>query len=161
MKPSLKDLRTAQRVLQIIDYPVADELLLYLSNRIMEIEQSVKQRRMERMTDEDLLAFDEKKHYRLRVHLKDGSFIQMKHNKQTFEQAIRLIDFNAAPHYDIRVGTKRLFHVDPTQKQKRVKRYLFVNPGLFVLTGTTVSRQKEILEALDEFLELGWEIELI
>lgn len=161
MKPNLKDLRTAQRVLTILDYPVPNDLLLYISSKIMETEENAKRRRRERMTEEELIAQDEKKHYRLRVYLKDGRFIQMKNNKSTFEQAIQEIDTDLIPHFDIKLGSKPIFLLDPTEKQKRIKKYYFIKPGLFVLTGSSANRMKDILEKLDDFLELGWEVELI
>lgn len=161
MKPSLKDLRTTNRVLTMLEFPVSNDLKLYISSQIQEIEQRMKQRKINRMTEEELIAFDEKKHFRLRVHLEDGRFIQMKSNKATFEQAIREIDFDLAPHFDVKMGAKPLFHTDPTAKQRRVKNYIFVKPGLFVLQGQSANRMRDILERLDAFLELGWDIELL
>lgn len=160
MKPTLKDLKTAHRVLTVLDYPVANDLMLYLSSQITEKEKAKKQRRMERMSDEQLIAEDEKKHTRLRVTLKDGRFIQMKYNKDTFEQAIKEIDWSTTP-YDLTLGNKQVFHIDPTGRQRRVKNYVFVKPGFFVLKGKTTNQMKEILERIDESMQMGLEVEII
>ena len=159
--PSLKELRATHRVLTMLDFPVPNELKLYISSQIAEKEKRMRQRKIDRMSEEELIAFDGKKHYRLRVYLKDGRFIQMKTNRLTFEQALKEIDFTLAPHFDLRLGSKPLFHVDASEKQRRVQKYHFIKPGLFVLSGISASRLKEILERLDEFLELGWDIELV
>lgn len=160
MKPNLKDLKTAHRVLTILDYPVPSALMLYLSSQITETEKAKKQKRMEHMSEEQLIAEDKKKHTRLRVTLKDGRFIQLRHNKDTFEQVIKEIDSIKAAH-DLTLGKKQVFHIDPSGRQRRVKNYVFVKPGFFVLKGKSTNQMKEILETLDETMRMGWDVELI
>lgn len=160
MKPTLKDLKTAHRVLTMLEYPVPSDLMLYLSSQITEIEDTKKQRRIERMSEEELIAMDERQPCHLRVTLRDGSFIQMRTNIQTFEQVIKEIDWNKA-NENLKIGSKNVFYFDPSEKQRRVKKYVFVKPGYFVLGGVSANRMKEILEKIDESMEMGWDIELI
>lgn len=115
---------------------------------------------MERMSEEQLIAEDEKKHTRLRVTLQDGRFIQMKYNKDTFEQVIKEINWSTPPN-DLMLGNKQVFHIDPSGKQRRVKNYLFIKPGFFVLKGKTTNQMKEILERLNQAMQMGWDVELI
>lgn len=158
-KTRLSHLHTALQVLSDIDHPVPKDLLSHISSLIKEQEAEKQERRMTRMSDEQLEKYQSRIRRRLRVTTADGRIIQMRTNLPTFFLAIR--ESKAVPTLlcSLHIGKKALAIYAPNRKF--YPSYQMIAPGLFVYKKLTTSQMVEVLEALDRQLHLNWEIELL
>lgn len=157
-KPTLKDLRTAYRVLtQLTDDLVPQPLLVRLAGMIKAEEQSRQYRKLARMTEEDLIRYQAYEPRRLRINLPDGRIIQEKTNEQTFYSALRELDFAAVVSLDLRLHNKPLF-VAFASPRRQFNGYKTLRESCFVLRSIKPDERLALLRRLDEALRLGWEI---
>lgn len=159
-KITLKDMRTTLRVLESLDMQVPNALLAEISQRIRREEQLRDSRRMNRMSEEDLISYDNRKKTSLRVNLPDGRLLHFRTNDQTFEAALREIGAERLSKVDLRVKTHPLLLFDATGKRCRITGYKFVAPGLFVYRKTTTQEKLSALQQIDETLQLNIDLEI-
>lgn len=87
-RPGLKALRTTIYTLSGINYNVDEGLLVHLSELLRNEEERLKQRRLDKMSDEELDAADRVPPRRLRIFRRDGSIIPGKKSIDVFIKAI-------------------------------------------------------------------------
>jgi len=156
-KPTLKDLRTAYRVLTHIDADVPQELLIYLAEQIKATEKHRLTNKIARMSEEDLIRFQDAPRRRLRINLPDGRIIQEKTNELTFYAALREADPAKILSLGIQVRGKALIAGFPPER-KQFNGHKFLTPGYFVIRGVKPDERLEILTRIDESLQLNWTI---
>lgn len=159
-KCTLKDMRTALRVLESLDIEVPCNLLAELSQRIRREEDMRSSRKMDRMSEEDLITYGSRKRTSLRVNLPDGRLLHFRTNDQTFEAALREIDLERMKTVDLRIKGRPLLLIDDSRKRQRITGYKYVCPGLFVYRKTTSQEKLTALQQLDVALQLNMDIEL-
>lgn len=159
--PTLKDLRTTYRVLtHIAAVPVANELLVYLAEQIQATEQRKLNNRISRMTEEDLIRYQEAPRHRIRINLPDGRIIQEKTNEQTFYMALIEAGIQNVHSLGIVVrGRPLLVQFGPERRQFNGHKLLA--PGYFVVRGVKPAERLQILRQMDERLRLNWAILLV
>lgn len=157
----IKDLKIAYNVLCELDHPVPQELLVHLSQRIRAIETRSAQRKMERMTEDQLIHWAEKQKRTLRIYMPDGRLIQKPTSEATFREAIRAIGAEPVASLNLMQGRKPVVRQDVTLQRRRYKHYYFLKPGYFLLDFPTAAERYAVLRTIDERLQLNWEIELI
>lgn len=157
----IKDLKIAYNVLCELDHPVPTELLVHLSQRIRAIETKSAKRKMERMTEEQLIHLAEKQKRTLRIYMPDGRLIQKPTSEATFREAIRTIGAEPVASLNLMQGRKPVIRLDETLLRRRYKHYFFLKPGYFLLDLPTAAERYAVLRTIDEHLQLNWEIELI
>lgn len=160
-QPNLKDLRTTLNVLSTLDVDVPQELLTCLSEKIREKENSKLTRRMNRMTEEELIQYEARKRVTLRINLPDGRLIQRKTNEQTFEAALIEMGYNLLANVDYPIRRKPFILHDTTKLRKRIPNYKFVMPGIFVFRKSTGEDKKALLDYIDCTFRLDWDIEIV
>lgn len=157
----LKDLKIAYNVLCELDYPVPTELLVQLSQTIRTKETGSLERKMARMSDEQLIRYAEKQKRTLRIYLPDGRMIQKSTTEATYRAAFKEIEPEAAVRLNLRRGHRDVIRYDETMQRKRYKHYFYLKPGYFLLDVASAAERYAILQAIDEQLQLNWEIELV
>lgn len=171
-QPTLKDLRTTLRVLTTLDADVPEALLVELTDRIVEKECVQHVRLMNRMTEEQLIKYENRKRTTLRVTtsagcaggtgpMGRGRMLQAKNNGATFMMALQEMGREQLTAADYRIRRNPLFIEDATGRSRRFKNYVPLLPGLYVYMKTTAAEKKRILEYYDELYGLNWEIELV
>ena len=153
-------MRTALRVLESLDIEVPNDLLAELSRRIRLEEDMRSSRKIDRMSEEDLITYENRKRTSLRVNLPDGRLLHFRTNDQTFEAALREIDLESLKTVDLRVRNHPMLLFDASGKRQRMTGYKFVCPGLFLYRKTTAMEKLTALQRLDEALQLNMDIEL-
>lgn len=157
----IKDLKIAYNVLCELDHPVPKELLVHLSQKIRSTETRSMERKMARMSEEQLIRFAEKQKRTLRIYLPDGRMIQKSTTEATYRAAIKELGPEKAVGLNLRWGRKEVIRYDETMQRKRYKNYFYVKPGYFLLDVASAADRYAILHAIDEQLQLNWEIELV
>lgn len=160
-KPTLKDLRTTLNVLATLDIEVPNHLLVELSERIRQKEKDKLSRKINRMSEEELIRFGNRQKSTLRIILNDGRLIQSRTNETSFLLAIKEAGYEHLQGFEMKVRRNPVFLFDPTCKRQRIKNYALLSPGLFVYTKTTAAEKKKILVTIAEKLLLEWEISVI
>lgn len=160
-QPTIKDLRTTLNVLSTLNADVPPELLRELSRILRERESQRLKRRVNRMTEEQLISFESRRRTTLRVNMDDGRLIQLKNNELTFLEALKEVGRDRLRSYEIHVRRHPLFIIDEQQSRKRIPNYVLLCPGLFVYKKTTAAEKKHILEELDNSFRLNWDIEIM
>ena len=158
-KIKLKDLKTANQVLLRLDYPVPTELKAHISSLIRSEEESLKERRMERMTDEQLLRLDERHRTKLRVTTSDGRIIQSRLNVETFMLALKESGADHLTFDGMRVRSRQVAIYNPSRQ--RISGYLPLNEGLFIFRGFSACEMQSVLLHIDQQLQLDWTIEVL
>lgn len=158
--PTLKDLRTTYRVLSHLETEVPQPLLIALAERIKKLEQRKLTNRIARMSEEDLIRYQETARRRLRINLPDGRIIQEKTNEATFYAALKEANPAKVMSLDIQVrGHALLVGLAPERKQ--LTGHKLLASGCFVVRGTKAAERYKILERIDASLQLDWKIEFI
>ena len=85
----LKDLKTTLRVLGKLDTEVPKEILIEISQKILSKEAAREERRMKRMSEEELVRHEKRTRRILRVNTFDGRILQEKTNEATFLLALQ------------------------------------------------------------------------
>lgn len=158
--PTLKDLRTTYRVLSHIDADVPKELLIDIAERIRRKESIKLSNRIARMTEEDLIHFQDIQHHRIRIDLPDGRIIQEKTNDMTFIVALK----EAGPAKIFLLGItvkKKPLIVNLPEDRKQLVGHKYLVPGYFVIRGIKSAERLKLLERIDNALQLDWKIQLI
>jgi len=157
----IKDLKIAYNVLSELDYPVPKDLLVDIAQTIRTQETTTMQRRIARMSEEQLIRLDTKQKRTIKIYLPDGRMIQKSTSALTFREAIKEIGAEKIAPLRLMVGHKEVIRIDATQKRRRIKHYYFLQPGYFLLDKTNPAERYAILTQLDELLRLNWEIEFV
>lgn len=158
----IKDLKIAYNVLCELDYPVEEDLLVHLSQRIRATEIRSAERRLSRMTEEQLIHESERQKRILRIYTADGLLIQKPTSEATYRAAVQyFVNVEAAAALGLRLGRKDVIRRDETMKRRRYKHYFYLQPGFFLLDAPTAADRYAILRMMDERLHLNWEIELV
>jgi len=157
----IKDLKIAYNVLSELDYPVPKDLLVDIAQKIRIQETNTMQRRIARMSEEQLIRLDNKQKRTIKIYLPDGRMIQKANSVLTFREAIKEIGAEKIAPLHLKAGHKEVILTDTTQKRRRIKHYYFLQPGYFLLDTTNPTDRYTILTQIDEFLRLNWEIEFI
>lgn len=159
-KPSLKDLRTAYRVLSHLEADVPPTLLVHLADLIKGEERSRQYRKLARMTEEDLIRYQATPRRRLRINLPDGRILQERTNELTFYAALRLLDPLRVMALGMQHRGQPLFVLfDGPRRQLTGHKYL--SDGWFVVRNLRSEQRLELLRQLDQHLHLAWDILLI
>lgn len=157
----IKDLKIAYNVLCELDHSVPTELLVHLSQKIRAIETRSMERKMARMSEEQLIHLAEKQKRTLRIYLPDGRLIQKSTSEATYREAVREIGPEAVVGLNLKLGRKDVIRRDETFSRRRYKHYFYLKPGYFLVDATTAAERFAILRSIDEQLHLDWEIELV
>lgn len=160
-QPTLKDLRTTLNVLTSLDIDVSDEVLVEISDRIREREKQTQLRRINRMSEEDLIAYANRQRTKLRVTLPDGRLLLAKNNGATFLMALSEIGGDKLLAADYKIRRNPLVIQDPSARRRRFKHYVPLEEGIYIYLKTTAAEKKQILNYLDELYELQWEVEIV
>lgn len=160
-KPSIKDLKTALNVLSVLSVEVPDSVFVELSETIRRRESERNTRRLNRMTEDELIRYGQRPRTTLQVILPDGHLIQARRNAQTFVMALAEVGEERLAAFRYMVGRKQLLVFDNTQNKKLYRHYLIVRPGILVYGKITSEVMRNILLALDEQFLLNWEIRLV
>lgn len=155
----LTDLKKAYNVLCDLDYSVPQALLVHISDRIRTTEHRNVERRKSRMTEEQLIRWENRKMHAIRIILPDGRMIQRKNNQATFLEAIREIGPERIASLNLKIGRNPVILKDETQKRRYFRNHVFIKPGYFLVGKTTTMQKAAILRTLDDRLRLGLEIE--
>ena len=148
----LKDLKIAYNVLAELDYDVPNDLLVLLADTIRDKEQRQNERRLSRMTEEDLIK------HKLRINTIDGRLIHKRTNEETFRSAFAELDMERVVAMNLQLRGKPLIVEDITNKRKRQRGYALIKPGYFVLAKSSGEEKLRILGLIDEELQLNWDI---
>lgn len=157
----IKDLKIAYNVLCELDHPVPTDLLVHLAQKIRTIETKTTERKMARMSEEQLIHLAEKQKRTLRIYLPDGRLIQKPSSEATYREAVREIGAELIAPLNLKVGRKNLIRRDETLLRRRYKHYFYLKPGYFLAEAATAAERYAILRTIDERLHLDWEIELV
>lgn len=160
-QPSIKELRTALNVLSSLDIDVPNEIFVCLSDRIQKKEKERLSRRINRMSEEELIRYGSRQKNTLRVICNDGRLLQGRTNDVTFVQALKEVGPDRLKTLSLKVRRSMVFKVDETGERKRIKNYQLLAPGLFVYEKTTASEKKQILQSIDKAYQLDWEVSVI
>lgn len=158
---TLKDLKTTYNTLSELDYPVPTELLVHLADRIRTQETTTRQRRLSRMTEEQLIRLESKQKRALRIYLPDGRMICKPSTLATYREAIREIGAERISPLHLKLGRKEVIRYDATLKRKRYHKHYFLQPGYFLYDAANTTERYTVLIRIDQLLHLDWEIELL
>lgn len=156
--PTLRELRITLNVLATLEEEVPNTLLLALSERIKAKEKQKLTRKLNRMTEEELIRYQERPRRSLRVVLSDGRLIKGRTNDQTFLQVLKTVGFEQLCSIEMRIRRSPLLYIDSTRERVLHRGYVLLMPGVFVLRKTTSDEKRHVLETLDQQFQLGWEI---
>ena len=154
----LKDLKIAYNVLAELDYDVPNDLLVLLADTIRDKEQRQNERRLSRMTEEDLIKHQNKQKRKLRINTIDGRLIHKRTNEETFRSAFAELDMERVVAMNLQLRGKPPIVEDITNKRKRQRGYALIKPGYFVLAKSSGEEKLRILGLIDEELQLNWDI---
>lgn len=143
-----------------MDCDVPQELLREVAQTIREQEKVARVRKLNRMDEEQLIAFTNKRRTTIRVNLDDGSFIQHRTNDMTFLAALQRLDNEVLKNAAYKVRRHPVIVVDETRRRKRIPNYLPVRDGIFVYRKMTAAEKMKFLNYLDELYYLNWIVEL-
>lgn len=160
-KPNLKELRTALSVLSKLDCHVPPTLLVHLSDRIREMESLRLKRRLNRMSEEELIRYDNRQRSTLRIVLADGRLLQHRTNDETFFLALQEIGQERLQGVEYLLHRHPFFLLDSTSLRRRIPNYTLLRPGLFYYARTTAAEKLGLLSYLDNLLQLGWDISVV
>ena len=156
-RPGLKALRTTIYTLSGIGYNVDEGLLVHLTDLLRNEEERLKQRRLDKMSDEELAAADRAKPRRLRVYRRDGSIIPGKKSIDVFIKAILESQATFEELSPIRVKKKPL--VIKRTAGRKMKGYCILCDDNCIYRGCRTEEMVDILERIDEQRAMYWEIE--
>lgn len=154
-----KELKITHRFLSESGLQVPQELLLTLSGMITEEEHRRQRRRIERMSDDELAALDNKSCHSIKVTTPEGLLIRSRTNMQTFRYVLEHIGLDRVNVLQVKVGRHPVVVVAPARK--RLKGYIAVRPGYFVLKENASDTIASVLRQIDRMLRLNLEIELV
>lgn len=157
-RPSIKDYRTALHVLEYMGGCPSD-LMVSISERIRDMERTSRDRKLSRMTEEDIIEYEERQKNRLRISTFDGRLIQRKTNDETFLAALLEAGLDRVCALDIIINRQPLVLHDPARKLK--KGYTKVADGYFVRRIRTQRDRLALLRHIDSSLQLNWDIEKV
>lgn len=157
---SVRDLKIVLSLLDALETNVPKDVTDEIISLIHAKESQKEQRKLSRMTEEDLARYQNRRRSKLRVETADGFLIEHKNNDDTMKDAIERIGLDRVQYIEYMVKRKPLFYVDVTENRKRISGYTFLRPGLFLYKRTTAVQKLEILQYLDETFQLDWDIEL-
>lgn len=157
----LKDLKTTYNTLTELTFDVPAELLVHIANLIRQKESLSLERRMNRMSEEELIQMQERQRRTLRINTPDGRIIQKKVNEATFRAAMAELDAESVSALGLTIGRKPAVLFDASMKRQRIKGYTLVKPGLFVVSKSTSEEKLRVMVDIDSALELDWDIELV
>ncbi len=160
IKPNIKDLRTTLHVLDFFGNLAPDELKVEISKCIRQAEDTKTEKRMSRLSDDELYKYENRKKTTLRINLSDGRLIQRKTNDQTFDAALLEIGLERLATTSFFIKNHPLVLHDATLQRRRCTGYRYLAPGLFVYKKTTVFEKQNALLHYDECLCLDWDIEI-
>lgn len=158
---TLTDLKTTYNVLCELDCRVPTDLLVHLAERIRATETRMSERKIARMTEEQLIRLSSKPKRRLRIYTADGRMIQKDTAEATFREAIREMDVEQLVDMNLRIGRKQLILRDETLARKRISGYVLLQPGYFLIASSTSAAKYDVLRKIDTQLQLNWDIELV
>lgn len=157
-RPTLKDLRTTYRVLTRFDAAaVPQSLLVALAERIRAEERQRQSRKIARMTEEQLISYQEAPMRKFRVNLPDGRIIHERTNEATFYAALREVPFARLLALDLRHKERSLF-VGFDRPRRLLVGHRMLSEGCFVWRGIKAEERVPLLRRIDESLQLGWDI---
>lgn len=159
-KPTLKDLRTAYRVLTRINTDVPQHLLVTLADMIKAEEKSRRYRKIAKMSEEDLIRYQASPKRRLRINLPDGRIIQEKTNEQTFYAALREVDFPSLLSLGLTHRGVPIF-VGFKEKRTLLVGHKMLQESCFVSKSLKSDERIKLLHHIDSSLRLSWDIELM
>lgn len=160
-QPTLKDLRTSLSVLASLDIDIPEEIFVEISNQIREREKIKTVRRINRMSEEDLIDYANRQRTKLRVTLADGRMIQERNNGATFLSALKEVGTERLITTDYKIRRNLLIIKDESPRKRRFKNYVHLDEKIYVYLKTTAEEKKRILNYLDELYELNWDIEIL
>lgn len=160
-KPNLKELRTTLNVLATLDIEVPNQILVELSDRIRQKEKEKLTRKINRMSEEELIRYGNRQRSTLRVLLPDGRLLQARTNDATFMLAIQEAGPERLRGIEMKIKRNPLFIIDETDERRRIKNYIFLIPGLFIYGKTSAAEKKKILTTISDRLLLEWEVSVI
>jgi len=155
--PTLKDYRTALQVLEYIGCPSTVKIVI--SDHIREMEKKTRDRRLARMTEEDIITYEERPKNRVRITTFDGRLIQRKTNEETFLAALCEANLDRLVSLDIIVNRKPLVVHAPSRVL--MKGYTRVAEGYFVRHIRNQRDRLALLNYIDSYLQLNWDIEKV
>lgn len=155
-----KELKIAYNVLTEIDYDVPADLLVLLADSIRVNEEKAHVRRISRMTEEDLIRLQNKPQRTLRINTPDGLLFHKRTNEETFRAAIRSLSAKQVHELGLRLRTKEWVVKDSTGKRQRLKGYVPLEAGYFLLAKSTIKEKQRMLAIVDNALQLDWDIQL-
>lgn len=159
--PTLKDMRTTLNVLSSLSVDVPDAVFIELSNLIQEKEEKRFRRKVNRMSEEELIRFSSRQKKSLRILLSDGRLLHAKTNNATFVLALQEVGAERLQDADLKMGRKPLFLFTSTHNKSLYKNYLIVSQNVLVYAKTTAEDKRRILMQLDERYELNWQISIV
>jgi len=157
----LKDLKITYNTLTELEHPVPKELIVHIASLIREVEGRNLERKLNRMSEEELIALESRQRRTLRINTPDGRIIQKKVNEATFRTAMAELDAENVSALGLTIGRKPLVVFDATMKRQRIKGYAFLKPGFFVISKSTAEEKFRALNDIDTALELDWDIDLV
>lgn len=155
----LKDLKTTYNTLEELDFNVPEELYLHLAEKIRNMEANKLERKMSKLSEEDLIEFENKPRRTLKIYTFEGKLIQKRTNEATFRRAMAELDGEKVASLHLKIGRKDLVIYDVTKKRLRLKGYACISPGYFVLAKSTIEEKVMKLLEIDKKLKLNWDIE--
>lgn len=157
----LRDLKITYNTLTELDYEVPKVLLVHIADLIRETEGRMLERKMSRMSEEDLIAMQSRQRRTLRINTPDGRIIQKRVNEATFRAAMAELDAEEVSALGLVIGRKPVVIFDLSMKRQRLKGYAFLKPGYFVIAKSATEEKIRVLSDIDTALELDWDIELL
>jgi len=159
-KPTIKDMRTTLSVLDTLGTLVPNELKVEIARRIRQAENHKTELLLDRLSDDELFAFENRKRNILRVNLPDGRLIHLKTNDLTFEAALRELGLERLISLQVLVRRHPLVQYDSTLQRRRWTGYRYLMPGIFIYRKTTAAEKLQALMQYDEHFQLEWDVEL-
>jgi len=156
-----KELKITQRFLSECGLDVPHELLVRLSEMILEEEKRRFDHRLERMSEEELVALDNKRLSTVKVKTPDGLLLRSKTNAQTFPLVLNYIGLERVAQLNLHIGQYPIVVVDPTQQKTKRARYQLIKPGYFVFKTSSSAQIVNALTKIDEALQLNLDIEVV
>jgi len=152
----IKDLRTTYNVLEELDVSVPREILVHIADRIRQKEIEQYERKMNRLSDDELIKLESKKKRTLRINTPDGRLFQKNTNEETFRAIMLEPDLKQVLEMMLRIKSKPLLLFDLSRK--RIKGYVPLKDGYFLIAKSTASEKIKVLTQIDEQQRLNWEI---
>lgn len=154
-----KELKITQRFLLESGLDVPRDLLLQLSQMIADEDKRLREHRINRMSDEELAAWDSKSAHSVRVTTVEGLLIRGRSNMETFRYVLEHIGLDEVNTLQLKIGKRPVVIVNP--KRKRISGYIAIRPGYFVLKEKSSENIGRILREIDQRLRLNLDIEFV